>query len=56
MMLRRRCLASALYYGARREVDGVLVAHIWVRSAHVDVIGCEGSEAYGLLAVFSAAD
>lgn len=51
-MLRRRGLAATLHYGARRDADGRLVAHVWVRSGDVDVIGCDGADAYGLLAVF----
>jgi len=54
LMLRRRGLAAALHYGAVRE-DGHLVAHVWVRSGDTDVIGCEGAERYGLLAVFPPA-
>jgi len=52
LMLRRRGLAAALHYGAARDDKGVLVAHVWVRSGGTDVIGCEGAERYGLLAVF----
>ena len=37
------------------RADGRLVAHVWVRSGEVDVIGCEGAERYGLLAVFPPA-
>ena len=55
LMLRRRGLAAALYYGARHDEQGKLVAHVWVRSGDVDVIGCAGAEAYGLLAVFPPA-
>lgn len=51
-MLRRRRLAATLHYGARRDADGQIAAHVWVRSGRVDVIGCDGAEAYGLLAVF----
>ena len=56
ILLRRRGLAGQLYYGARRTEEGRLVAHVWVRSGDVDVIGCVGTEAYGLLAVFPAVD
>jgi hypothetical protein len=52
LMLRRRGRAATLYYGARRDEDGKLVAHVWVRSGDIDVIGCEQSETYGLLAAF----
>lgn len=55
LMLRRRGLAAALYYGAAHDAEGQLVAHVWVRSGARDVIGCEGAERYGLLAVFPPA-
>lgn len=55
LMLRRRGLAAALHYGAARDDMGQLIAHVWVRSGNVDVIGCEGAERYGLLAVFPPA-
>lgn len=55
LMLRRRGRAASLYYGAARDDDGGLVAHVWVRSGAVDVIGCQGAERYGVLAVFPAA-
>ncbi|WP_294190483.1 lasso peptide biosynthesis B2 protein [uncultured Sphingomonas sp.] len=54
-MLRRRGLAARLHYGARRDETGTLVAHVWVRSGDVDVIGCDRVERYGLLAVFPPA-
>lgn len=53
-MLRRRGLHSALHYGARRGEGGALVAHVWVRSGDLDVIGCEDVAGYGLLAIFQA--
>jgi Transglutaminase-like superfamily len=51
-MLRRRGQAATLFYGARHDETDSLVAHVWVRSGETDVIGCEGREAYGVLAVF----
>ena len=56
LMLRRRGLSASLYYGARRDDAGALVAHVWVRSGEVDVIGCADSETYGVLAVFPVRD
>ncbi len=50
-MLRRRGLQSTLYYGAA-TIDGVLKAHVWVRSSEMDVIGCENAGDYALLASF----
>jgi len=55
LMLRRRGWAARLYYGARRDEAGMLVAHVWVRSGAIDVIGCEGAGRYGLLAAFPSA-
>lgn len=55
LMLRRRGLTTALHYGAMRDDAGALIAHVWVRSGDVDVIGCDGSERYGLLATFPPA-
>lgn len=55
LMLRRRGLAARLHYGARRDDTGTLVAHVWVRSGDTDVIGCDGAERYGLLAMFPPA-
>ena len=52
LMLRRRGLAAALHYGAACDEAGQLVAHVWVRSGDVDVIGCEQAPRFGLLAVF----
>jgi hypothetical protein len=52
LMLRRRGLAVTLFYGAAYDADAALVAHVWVRSVLVDVIGCETSHDYQLLATF----
>jgi hypothetical protein len=50
-MLRRRGLASTLYYGAA-TIDGELKAHVWVKSGERDVVGCEIADDYALLARF----
>jgi hypothetical protein len=50
-MLRRRGLASTLYYGAA-TLEGQLKAHVWVRSGELDVVGCEIAADYALLARF----
>lgn len=55
LMLRRRGLAARLHYGARCDETNTLVAHVWVRSGEIDVIGCDRVERYGLLAVFPPA-
>lgn len=51
IMLRRRRKAATVHYGARHD-NGRLVAHVWVRSGAIDVIGCEDVGRYGLLATF----
>lgn len=50
-MLRRRGFAARLHYGAA-ATDGQLKAHVWVRSGEKDVVGCENSDEYALLAQF----
>ena len=52
IMLRLRGRAATLSYGAARDGNGALAAHVWVRSVAVDVIGCESAADYGELAVF----
>jgi hypothetical protein len=51
-MLRRRGYSATLYYGAAHSESASLVAHVWVKSANIDVIGCENVSNYGLLATF----
>lgn len=51
-MLWRRGLAATLYYGAALDGAAGVVAHVWVRSGEVDVVGCEGLDRYGVLAAF----
>ena len=50
-MLRRRGFAADVHYGAAK-IDGRLKAHVWVRSGGKDVVGCENSDEYALLARF----
>jgi Transglutaminase-like superfamily len=52
LMLRRRGFMATLFYGAAHTSAAALVAHVWVRSADVDVVGCETANNYGLLATF----
>jgi len=40
-MLRRRGIASVLYFGAAPDDQRQLTAHVWVRFKNLDVIGCE---------------
>ena len=53
-MLRRRGLASTLHYGAA-TIGGELKAHVWVRSGHADVMGCDNAQQFAVLARFPAA-
>ncbi|AMN43755.1 stage V sporulation protein S [Rhodoplanes sp. Z2-YC6860] len=50
-MLRRRGIASTLYYGVAQDQSG-LSAHVWVRAGHQDVIGCENAAQFSVLASF----
>ena len=50
-MLRRRGFAADVHYGAA-TIEGELKAHVWVRSGDKDVVGCENSDEYALLARF----
>ena len=52
IMLRRRGIASTLYYGAAPDKAEGLSAHVWVRDGAIDVVGCELAPHYGVLAVF----
>jgi hypothetical protein len=50
-MLRRRRVPAVLHYGIARR-DGDLTAHVWVRSAETDVIGCENLADFAEVAQF----
>ncbi len=52
LMLRRRGVPSVLYYGAARDDQSGVIAHVWVRSGNVDVVGCEIASRYVVLATF----
>lgn len=54
-MLRRRGIASTLYYGVAQCESG-LSAHVWVRVGDIDVIGCEAAPQYPVLASFPQQD
>ncbi len=51
-MLRRRGLAYQLHYGAANR-DGLLVAHVWVMSGQIPIVGHENCESFSLLASFN---
>jgi hypothetical protein len=51
-MLRRRGARPTLYYGARSDPSLGPKAHVWVRLAGRDVVGCEEAGDFALLATF----
>jgi hypothetical protein len=52
-MLTRRGVPAVLHYGVARR-EGELVAHVWVQSDAIDVIGCENREDFAEVARFPA--
>jgi hypothetical protein len=50
VMLRRRGVASTLYFGARRDDASEVTAHVWVRDQDRDVIGCDEASRFAVLA------
>lgn len=54
-MLRRRFIPSTLYYGASSDPQRGIIAHVWIKSRDVPVIGCEEAGRYAVLATFPAA-
>ena len=54
-MLRRRRIASTLYYGASSDAERGVIAHVWIRSGETPVIGCEEAGRYAVLAAFPPA-
>lgn len=51
-MLRRRGIASTLYYGASSDPDRGVIAHVWIKSGELAVIGCEEAGRYAVLATY----
>jgi hypothetical protein len=56
LMLRRRGIASVLYYGAAQDDRSGLHAHVWVRDEDIDVIGGEIAYRFAILAAFPPAN
>src|SRR4051794_10764617 len=52
LMLRRRGIASVLYFGAAPSDQRGLAAHVWVRDGDVDVVGGESASEFAVLATF----
>jgi hypothetical protein len=53
-MLRRRGLPSTLFYGASSDPERGVIAHVWIKSLDLPVIGCEEAGRYAVLATFPA--
>jgi hypothetical protein len=51
-MLYRRGVATTLHYGISKGADESLVAHVWVRSDTIDVVGCDIAGDYAELIQF----
>ena len=55
-LLRRRGVPSTLFYGVRKTAEEGLLAHVWLRAADMDVVGCEIADRYAELMRFPAPD
>lgn len=53
-MLGRRRIFSTLHYGIAKAPDRGLIAHVWLRSGALDVVGCENKDDFSELARFPA--
>jgi len=51
-MLRRRGITSTLYYGASSDPERGIIAHVWIKSGELPVIGCEEAGRYAVLAAY----
>jgi hypothetical protein len=52
LMLRRRGIASTLYYGVAPIRENAIEAHVWVRAGSHDIIGAENAADFVPLATF----
>jgi len=55
LMLRRRGVASVLYFGAAPADQKSLAAHVWVRDGDTNVVGGESASQFAVLAMFPPA-
>jgi len=55
LMLRRRGVASVLFFGAALSDKKALAAHVWVRNGDLDVVGGESASEFAVLATFPPA-
>jgi hypothetical protein len=53
-MLGRRRIFSTLHYGVAQGEDRGLIAHVWLSSGSLDVVGCENKDDFSELARFPA--
>ena len=53
-MLRRRRIATKLFYGAAFEEGGGLIAHVWVKDGDLKIVGGEIASRFAVLATFPA--
>jgi hypothetical protein len=54
-MLRRRHIASTLFYGASSDPERGIIAHVWIKSGELPVMGCEEAGRYAVLATYPPA-
>lgn len=52
VMLRRRGLGSAMYFGVKKDEDQTMKFHAWLRHGEVFVTGREGHRSYTVLSTF----
>jgi len=52
-MLRRRRIASTLYFGVARDADSQLAAHAWLQSGGIVLTGGSNLERYAVVATFT---
>jgi hypothetical protein len=52
-MLRRRRIASTLYFGMTKGEDGQLKAHAWLQSGGMTLTGGSNLDRYAVIATFS---
>ena len=51
-MLNRRRIANTLYLGVRRDEEGALLAHAWVRAGARTIVGRESRPGFHVIATF----
>ena len=55
-MLRRRGIASTMYYGVSHSPEGALEAHVWLMTSDRYILGGESAANFRVLKTFPAAD